>query len=511
MAKHAHFAPGTDVPDDVEEVTPKKGSHFASSTEANTPVSLIAAGTEGKLKRRRFLWLIPAALLVLAAGAYGAGFMRYKDTFLPNTTVNGIDVSGMTPEELASIVEADAAGWTSNLSGDGLDIALTAENVGLTYNGEELAAAAFAQQNPWTWPAELSKAHAYEATGTVSYDENKLWSLIEPVIADSQAQADQYEDGGIIYDPELDQYRVQDDATPIHINRAALLAQVGPQIIGMTEEPITIDDSCLDPNEEVERALADANRYVGATVTLMLGDDVAYTVDADRIASWISFDEDLNVVLDEQAILDFGPGELSEALDTVGTTRTFTRPDGKEITVTGGAYGWSIMGEETSDLILAAIKSGEPTTIDVPTYSEAAYVNPGGQEWGRYIDVDRTEQYGRFYDEDGNIIWETPLVTGQPNLGHETPEGVWFVTSKETNVTLRGPEVNGVPQWLSYVDFWMGVVGNAVGLHNAPWRGSFGGDIYTWNGSHGCINMSYEAAQELFGLVEIGVPVVVHY
>lgn len=514
MPKHAHFATDFDESAEVEETTssmPKLGSHFASPNK-DAAVPLIAADSSdaGEPKRHRKLWIIPLVLVVAAAGAYVAGAVHFQDTFFPNTTVNGIDVSGMKPAELAGIVEADAAGWTSTLTGDGLDIALTAENVGLAYDGDELAAEAISEQNPWAWPVEYSKSHTLEASGTVTYDEDKLWSLIEPVVADSQALADTFVDGGIIYDPEIDAYRVQDDATPRHINRSALIAQASPQIIEMSDS-VTIDESCLDSDERIEQAIADANSLVGATVELKLGDEVAYTLDSDAISQWVSFDDDLNVVLDEQAIIEFGPGELSEALDTVGTTRTYTRPDGKEITVTGGAYGWSIDGAATSDLILAAIRSGEPSTIDIPTFSEADHVNPGGQEWGAYIDVDRTEQYGRFYDADGNIIWETDLVTGQPNLGRETPEGVWYVTSKERNTELRGPEnEEGEPQWISYVDFWMGVVGNSVGLHNAPWRGAYGGDIYTWNGSHGCINMSYEAAEELYGLVEIGVPVIVH-
>lgn len=516
MPKHAHFADDVNL-DEVESSTdsaPKHGSHFATpATGAVATLPTIDSAPEKEPRRRSKLpWLIvPAVLVAALGGGYAYGANLYSKTFMPNTTVNGIDVSGMTPEELATIVEGDISDWSSTLTGLGLDIPLTAENVGLALDGEELAQSAMSNQNPWTWPLEYTKSHSYEATGTITFDENKLWSLIEPIVSEAQAEADALENGGIYYDADQDCYRVQDDEVARHINQAALIAQASPQIISMADS-VTVDETCLDTDDSVERALDQANALVGATIDLKLGDEVAYTIDSDAISEWISFDDDLNVVLDEEAIAEFGPGELSETLDTVGTTRNFTRPDGKEITVTGGSYGWSIMGAETSDLILAAIKSGEPTTIDVPTYQEADYVNPGGQEWGRYIDVDRTEQYARFYDEDGNIIWETDLVTGQPNLGHETPEGVWYVTSKETNVNLQGPRnEEGVPEWNSYVDFWMGVVENRVGLHNAPWRAAFGGQIYQWAGSHGCINMSYEAAQELYNLVEIGVPVIVHY
>ena len=49
-----------------------------------------------------------------------------------------------------------------------------------------------------------------------------------------------------------------------------------------------------------------------------------------------------------------------------------------------------------------------------------------------------------------------------------------------------------------------------IGFHDATWRGWFGGDIFYWSGSHGCVNMPYSAAEELYGIIEEGVPVIVY-
>ena len=51
---------------------------------------------------------------------------------------------------------------------------------------------------------------------------------------------------------------------------------------------------------------------------------------------------------------------------------------------------------------------------------------------------------------------------------------------------------------------------NLMGFHNAPWRSAFGGDIYLTNGSHGCINLSYEKADELYSLCNVGDVVIIH-
>ena len=50
-----------------------------------------------------------------------------------------------------------------------------------------------------------------------------------------------------------------------------------------------------------------------------------------------------------------------------------------------------------------------------------------------------------------------------------------------------------------------------VGLHDASWRTEFGGDIYQWEGSHGCVNMPYEQALVIYSNIDVGTPVVVYY
>ena len=46
-----------------------------------------------------------------------------------------------------------------------------------------------------------------------------------------------------------------------------------------------------------------------------------------------------------------------------------------------------------------------------------------------------------------------------------------------------------------------------IGMHDANWRGSFGGSIYKTNGSHGCINLPVGVAKTIFENIETGMPV----
>ena len=61
------------------------------------------------------------------------------------------------------------------------------------------------------------------------------------------------------------------------------------------------------------------------------------------------------------------------------------------------------------------------------------------------------------------------------------------------------------------VKYWMRVTYSGVGFHDATWQSSFGGNVYTYRGSHGCINMSYSDAGKLYELIQVGDPVIMHY
>ena len=56
---------------------------------------------------------------------------------------------------------------------------------------------------------------------------------------------------------------------------------------------------------------------------------------------------------------------------------------------------------------------------------------------------------------------------------------------------------------------WMPFNGG-IGFHDASWREKFGGTIYQYAGSHGCINLPVEKAKLLYEKVYKGMPVLCH-
>lgn len=119
------------------------------------------------------------------------------------------------------------------------------------------------------------------------------------------------------------------------------------------------------------------------------------------------------------------------------------------------------------------------------------------------MEIDLTNQRMLFY-KDGIAIVDTPVVTGNPNIqGNETPTGCFAIDGMKSPSVLTG---EGYAQAVTY---WMPFAGN-VGIHDATWRSDFGGSIYIFNGSHGCVNTPYDQARIIYENIGIGAPVVVY-
>jgi lipoprotein-anchoring transpeptidase ErfK/SrfK len=114
-----------------------------------------------------------------------------------------------------------------------------------------------------------------------------------------------------------------------------------------------------------------------------------------------------------------------------------------------------------------------------------------------YIDVSIANQTLNYYVR-GELKLTSPIVTG---INNGTPTGDYEVLYKTRDVNLTGAD------YVSHVDYWIAFIGHSYGFHDASWRSSFGGTIYKYNGSHGCINMPKNKVAELYNLVEVGTPV----
>ena len=239
------------------------------------------------------------------------------------------------------------------------------------------------------------------------------------------------------------------------------------------------------------------NQYIGVTITYEFGD--RYEIcDKDYIQDWLEVDDKFNVTFNLEKVRSY-IDSIARIYNTFGKTRDFVNHDGKIIEVSGGDYGWLMDRAAETTRLIELIQAGKNVQVE-PTYSQTARSRNTNDIGNSYIEIDLTLQHVWVY-KDGKLVADTNCVTGNSSRGFDTPTGIYQITYKERNATLKGENYS------SDVNYWMPFYYN-VGLHDAPWRNSFGGSIYKRSGSHGCVNLPPKIAEIVFANIEKGTPVV---
>ena len=244
----------------------------------------------------------------------------------------------------------------------------------------------------------------------------------------------------------------------------------------------------------------DKREKLFSTILTFDFDDRKVELKGDELMSFYDKAQE-GYVLNRQRVRDY-VANLAKKTDTFGIDRKFNTTGRGEVTVGGGIYGWQMNVDKTTDQVIKDIEEGNSKTVDID-YKLHSLTRATNDIGNTYIEIDLTRQHLWFY-KDGKVIVESDVITGAPYGGRETPTGVFKVWSRETDRNLTGEDYS------SPVSFWMPINWGGVGLHDAPWQPSFGGDLYKTRGSRGCINLPYEIAKNIYLEVKNETPVVVY-
>ena len=208
------------------------------------------------------------------------------------------------------------------------------------------------------------------------------------------------------------------------------------------------------------------------------------------------FVDNYRLKLPEDYIEDF-VSELHSRFDTTTDSYTFTTPDGETSkTVPYKTFGLTLKDSAEVEAINEALDSKSSVTMRIPSMS--GYEDIGDDKI--LISIDDQHIWVYF---DGELWNESDVVTGRQNV-HDTPKGVFYITECINGKYLRGAD------YKTWVNKWMRLTNSGIGLHDATWRSSFGGNIYTYNGSHGCINLPKKFAYDLYEQAYVGLPVIIY-
>lgn len=454
---------------------------------------------------RTLVILLVVLLLLLTAGAYGYGVYYFSSHFLPGSMVNGFNCSYMTREDTEDLLNQRVGAYVLAVETmrNGQE-AISAKDVKLSYVSTGIVQKLINDQDRFLWFLAFNQSRDYDISESLSYNVAMLESAVanlkcmqpenvtEPVDAQIQDTGEQFEIIPEVVGNALDVTKTQE------VIAAAMLR--GKTSVDLEAESCYRKPSVYSTDEQVKANCEKMNQLCDIIITYDFADRTE-TVDRDVIKNWFGYDEEGNVILDENLVRSYVAG-LGEKYDTMDQIRTFLTYDNREKEISGGDYGWVIDQDAEVKALIEAIESGV-TQVREPVYLYSGWSRGTNDIGSTYIEIDLTNQRLVFY-KNGTPIVDTPIVSGNPDFeGCATPEGCYSVDAKESPAVLTGEDYE------ANVTYWIPFAGN-VGIHDASWRSDFGGNLYLWEGSHGCVNVPYDKAAAIYENVEVGMPVVVY-
>lgn len=484
------------------------------------------------MNKRNVAIALIAAICLTGCILYLDYYFHFHDRFLPGTRINNNTVSGMDLDSAIADLEGEYSltvhfreGKTEKVRGGDIDFRL---------NMKDTLQELLERQGFLAYLKSFVTSFRYNVPTSAAYDREKLagialaWpemdesAMVKPVDAHIV-----YKDGDFSIIPETPGNTIRIQKALQELNRAVSTGAKTwepERIAGVYRNAqVKKDDPTLNADLETMKNMA----WNTVTYKLPTGQQV---LDPNTTMDWLKRGKDgklekkknhWNKKIREYVVA------LAGKVDTVDKKHTFKTHSGKVIKLKSqGYYGWRIDQEAEAKQLAKDLAAASPVSRK-PAYiqREAANYSDNYGYGDSYVEINLSKQHLWMYKK-GKVVLESDVVSGTAGA-HATPDGAYFILDKARNVTLRGPQVKTKPkkdkdgkvitpakkeyEWESPVSYWMPLTYEGVGMHDASWRGAFGGGIWQYNGSHGCINLPVSFAPKLFSHVKVGMPVAVYY
>ena len=465
-------------------------------------------------RNEKLLTAMAAAFMTTAAVSFSS--MAAVDTdfhrFVVGTIINGVPVSGMTTADAEAYIEGYFnGGYTLEIEDtEGVREAITDTSIGYTVDVTGDLEAILKEENDGGRVSGPGVEHRYTVDAELKYDEAALRALLENMAfvknasPTSDAYITPYEEGKA--------FSIVPEVQGTEIDMDKLMAAVKEALNSQTRLLKVENLDCYktvqvtSDNADLNQMCANLNRYKDINITYVFGDQQEILPGLEAV-KWIDGVSGSAIQVNQQKVAEYVK-YLADKYDTYGKPHTFTSTSGRQVSVNGD-YGWQINQAEEAVALTRMVQNGTNQTRE-PAYSRTAASRTGNDFGTTYVEVDMGLQHIYMY-ENGTLIAEAPIVTGNVSRGWTTPEGLYTLYYKERDRVLRGPKrADGTYSYESPVSYWMPFNGG-IGLHDANWRGKFGGKIYKNNGSHGCINIPPKTAAVIFEHAYKGIPILCFY
>lgn len=500
------------------------------------------------LRRMTSVMLIAALAALILAGCRGGAESTAADTpetsgteteaqtaFLPGTTVNGVDIAGLTPEQAREAVRGSADGYTFRLVLAGSTYELTAEQLGLKVNTVFDTEAMLQEQR------QDPSRTAFEVSRDVEADLSVLRERLladypeeQPAPAETRPAESRPagEEGAVVrvktknipaknatirFDSEKGAYVVvpEEKGVQVDVDRILALAEpavkaLAPELVVPEAEYVILPEVTQD-SQKIRDALKKANDILGLSITITFtpegGSTKSVTIPKDMLAKIYTLSSDASeVTVDEDEVSDYA-AELSKKYSgsNASSSEKFRTTSGRTINISVPRAGASVDTNGLFEGMLKVVKAKRSATFAAPYVQRTG---GGDTFWGgNYVEIDLDSQHLWLY-KNGKCIVDQYIVSGNVSQGAETPTGHFTIYKKLRNRMMTGWDFDGTryESQTQYACYFRG----GCAIHDSSWRDNYGGTKYIYEGSHGCVGMPLEKAKKLYEEVYVGYNVVIY-
>lgn len=436
----------------------------------------------------------------------------YKNVFTFGTWINGNYCTGMTAQEVSDLLleQYTYPSIQVKLIDDECHT-LVLQEYGVFADYSENIKELLAKNTGWSWLSRGNIFKSYDISPCFEYD---LTTMQKVLLEQEWMNSNLYNaQNTVSIVKTLEDGYILVDETKNLLNQEKAIQIITDSIVNELTE-IDLRKECYIDIPYDQNMLKTIKKWKGIEsfqnfcMTYDFGDRQEL-IDKSVVCDWIALDEDGYIIYDEnnfpvldESMIEEYVAYLGSVYNTVGIERSFHTTRGDVVKVAGGSYG-NELNEKAEFQYLKNAFLNKENGVRTPEYVSEAFTKGSDDIGNTYIEIDMGNQM-MYYYQNGKLVLESPVVTGNMKRNWGTPSKVCYVYYKQKNRVLRGTN------YATPVKYWMAVDGH-IGIHDASWRKEFGGEIYLTDGSHGCINTPLEKVRELYDMVEIGTPVIMFY
>lgn len=484
-------------------------------------------------KKAKILMIAGIATFVIVIGVILGIHIYYGDRWYTDTWIGDRNVSGMKYEDSKKLIDDVYEHYQLQILARNNGVQnITKDQIEYTINIHNSLKEQFDKQHDSSPVFSLWRKKQIQVELNATYNKDKLNQLLasSALVTGSQYYpVSQPKDAKVVLSKEKKYLVIQKEDLGNTMNYENFYRAVedslltGRETLDLNDETthpdIYMKPEIYDTEPELQKKVDACNPIVLRWLTWKDGDVMNVTVGPEQIYQWCNY-KDGKVTLKKKAIEKWVE-KLCFKYKTIGVTRTFTNHAGKQVSVTGGDYGWQLV----YDSMLKQLNSVLKKKMDPE--KQKAYMETPDAEHKKALTEKKKPKFAntayQFNSEDKTIDWDTKnftevslsaqkiyvwrkgkivfqckTISGRPVKDRQTRTGAYYIKQHERHRILKGDDYE------TPVDNWVRITWTGTGFHAAPWQpwSRWSKTLYQTRGSHGCLNLSIADSNKIYELTK---------